>query len=117
MEVLDPAALDNLREMVGGDVEFMIELMNTFLEDAPRMLTDMRQALESGDAKLLRRAAHSLKSNSAEFGAMTLSEVCRELEELSKDGSIEGAEELIKRAETEFTNQVKAALEAVRQDL
>lgn len=116
MGVLDPAALENLRETVGGDVEFMVELMNTFLEDAPRMLADMHQALESGDAVLLRRSAHSLKSNSAEFGAMDLSELCRELEALSKNGSIEGAEELVGRIKAEFTD-VKAALEAVRDEL
>jgi HPt (histidine-containing phosphotransfer) domain-containing protein len=116
MGVLDPAALENLRETVGGDVEFMVELMNTFLEDAPRMLTDMDQALQSGDATVLRRSAHSLKSNSAEFGAMDLSELCRELEALSKDGSIAGAEELVGRIKAEFSD-VKAALEVVRDEL
>jgi HPt (histidine-containing phosphotransfer) domain-containing protein len=116
MGILDPAALENLREMVGGDVEFMVELMNTYLEDAPRMLIDMDQALESGDVAVLRRAAHSLKSNSAEFGAMGLSELCRELEMLSKDGSIEGAEELVGRVKAEFSN-VKDALKVVRDEL
>jgi HPt (histidine-containing phosphotransfer) domain-containing protein len=116
MEVLDPTVLKNLHEMVGGDVEFLIDLINTFLEDAPRMLADMRQSLESGDAKLLHRSAHSLKSNSAEFGAMTLSELSRELETLSKGGSVEGAEELVGRVETEFA-QAKVALEAMRQEL
>ncbi len=116
MRVLDPKALENLQEMVGGDVEFMIELMNTFLEDAPQMLADMQQSLESGDATLLHRAAHSLKSNSAEFGATALSELCREMEALSKDGSIEGMDEFVTRAEAELA-QVKVALEAARQEL
>jgi HPt (histidine-containing phosphotransfer) domain-containing protein len=116
MGLLDPAALENLQEMVGRDAEFMVELIDTFLEDAPRMLGDMHQALEGGDAELLRRTAHSLKSNSAEFGAMALSELCRELETMGKVGTVEGADELIVRAETEFS-QVKAALETLRQGL
>ena len=116
MGVLDPKALENLREMVGGDVEFMIELMNTFLEDAPRMLVDMRQSLESADAEILHRAAHSLKSNSAEFGAMALADLCRELEALSKGGSVEGMDELVTRIEAEFV-RVKVALQAARQEL
>ena len=116
MEVLDPAAIENLRKMVGGDVEFIAELIDTFLEDAPNMLSDMRQALEDGDAVVLHRAAHSLKSNSAEFGATTLAEVCRELEKKGKTSALEGADELLVRAEAEFT-QAKAALETVRHEL
>jgi HPt (histidine-containing phosphotransfer) domain-containing protein len=116
MGILDPAALENLREMVGGDAEFIAELMDTFLGDAPRMLSDMHQALEDGDATVLRRAAHSLKSNSAEFGAMALSSLCRELEELGKAGTFSSVDELLARAEVEFA-QVKVALEAARQEL
>ncbi len=116
MGVLDPKALENLREMVGGDVEFMIDLMNTFLEDAPRMLTDMRQSLESGDVALLHRAAHSLKSNSAEFGAQALSKLCQEIEALSKENLTEGMDRLVTSAETEF-DKVKAELQAMQQEL
>ena len=39
----------------------------------------IRRALSDGDCEAFRRAAHSLKSNSATFGAMTLSAQCREL--------------------------------------
>lgn len=116
MSVLDPAAIENLREMVGGDVEFMIELIDVFLDDAPRMLSDMRRALESEDAAVLHRAAHSLKSNSAEFGAMTLSDLCREIEALSKADTVDGTDELVGRAEVEYA-QVKTALEELRREL
>ena len=116
MGILDPAAMDNLREMVGGDAAFIAELIDTFLEDAPRMLSDMHQGLTTGDSPLLHRAAHSLKSNSAEFGATGLSNLCRELEKMGKASSLEGVEELLARAETEFA-QAKTALETVRQEL
>jgi len=116
MGILDPAALENLREMVGGDVEFIAELANTFLVEAPRMLSNMRQALESKDATLLHRAAHSLKSSSAEFGAMALSGSCRELEKMSRNGVFSGVDELLGRAESEY-DQVKVALEAMCQNL
>jgi HPt (histidine-containing phosphotransfer) domain-containing protein len=73
----------------------------------------MRQAVERGDAAGLRLAAHSLKSNSADFGAMTLSNLCRELEGLGKAGRLDGAAEKVTQAEAEY-ERVKAALEAVR---
>jgi HPt (histidine-containing phosphotransfer) domain-containing protein len=116
MGVLDPAAIDNLREMVGGDLGFMTELIDTFLEDAPLMLSNMHHALENGDAAMLHRAAHTFKSNSSEFGATVLSNLCRELEEMGKTSSLEGTGELLARVETEFV-QVKAELETMRQGL
>jgi HPt (histidine-containing phosphotransfer) domain-containing protein len=113
MGVLDPAAIDNLREMVGGDSGFMAELIDTFLEDAPLMLSDMRHALESEDTAKLHRAAHTFKSNSSEFGATALSDLCRELEEMGKASSLEGTGDLLARVEAEFV-QVKAELETMR---
>ncbi len=115
MQVLDPAALENLREMVGGDTEFVAELITTFLEEAPQMLADMRQGQESGDVVVLRRAAHSLKSNSAEFGAQTLYALCQEIETMCKSGTPVGAE-LVARVKDEFAT-VKSALEVVQQQL
>jgi HPt (histidine-containing phosphotransfer) domain-containing protein len=116
MGVLDPAAIDSMREMVGGDDEFLADLIDTFLKDAPQMLADMRQSLEAGDAEVLRRVAHSLKSNSDSFGATALGELCRKLEKMGKANALEGADELITHADAEFT-QVMAALETVRRGL
>jgi two-component system sensor histidine kinase/response regulator len=116
MGVLDPAAIDGMREMVGGDDEFLADLIDTFLKDAPRMLSDMRQALEAGDAEVLRRVAHSLKSNSDSFGATVLGDLCRGLEKMGKANALEGADALIARADAEFV-QVQAAIETVRRGL
>jgi HPt (histidine-containing phosphotransfer) domain-containing protein len=72
----------------------------------------MRTAAETGDAPGLRLAAHSLKSNSAEFGAMSLSALCKELEMMGKDGRTDGALPLIDRADAEF-KAVIPALKAI----
>jgi signal transduction histidine kinase/CheY-like chemotaxis protein/HPt (histidine-containing phosphotransfer) domain-containing protein len=110
---LDPAALDNLRQTVGDDEEFLAELVETFLEDAPQMLADMRQAAESGDAPGLRLHAHSLKSNSAEFGAMSLSALSKQLEMMGKDNQLDGALPLVDQADAAF-EAVKPALLALK---
>jgi HPt (histidine-containing phosphotransfer) domain-containing protein len=115
MGILDPAALENLREMVGGDTEFVSDLIDTFLDQAPQMLADMRQGLASGDVVVVRRSAHSLKSNSAEFGAQALFTLCQEIETMCKSGVPVGAE-LVARVEDEFA-KVKTALRAVQQQL
>jgi signal transduction histidine kinase/DNA-binding response OmpR family regulator/PAS domain-containing protein len=112
---LDPAALDNLRDTTGGDPAFLAELINTFLEDAPPLLDNLRQALGKEDAAGVRLAAHSLKSNGADFGATTFSALCQQLEMLGKSGQLSGAEALLSRINEEFEN-VKAALEAIRSE-
>ncbi len=75
---IDQATFEALKEMTGG--EFALELVDTFLQEAPSMLDTLRHALAAQDADKFRRAAHSLKSNSNTFGALTLGAMARELE-------------------------------------
>jgi signal transduction histidine kinase/DNA-binding response OmpR family regulator/tetratricopeptide (TPR) repeat protein len=110
---LDPSALERLRELAGGDDEFVVDMIDTFLHDAPGMTRDMRSALASGDAAALRRAAHSLKSNSRDFGAPALSEMCLELETMGKETALDGAPAKLAEAEVECA-RVLAALAALR---
>ena len=108
--VLDGAALDRLRESVGE--EFVGELVTMFLGDAPTQLATLRGALERGDAGEARRAAHTLKSNGATFGAEGFSELCRQLEEKAKAGELAAGDELVGQAEAEYV-RVEAALTAL----
>ena len=112
-KVIDRAVLDGLLESLGGDTEFLAELLEAFYDDSPRQLAAMQAALATGNAEDLRRAAHSLKSNSAEFGGMALSNLCRDLEAMSKAGTLDGAAELVAQAEAEY-EKVRVALEVVR---
>lgn len=106
---LDRSALDRLLETVGGDQSFVTELIETFLEEAPPMLAEIRGALEAQDAELLRRAAHSLKSNAAQFGATRLQSLCLQLEQQAKQQQLDGLDQLLAEAESEF-QAVHAAL-------
>ena len=76
--VIDMPTFTALQETTGAD--FVAELVGTFLEEAPRMLAELRSALAAQSADTFRRAAHSLKSNSNTFGASRLAEMARELE-------------------------------------
>src|SRR5215207_5766283 len=67
-----------LRDTTGG--EFVRELIDTFLTEAPSMLSDLRDSLAGGDVDRFRRAAHSLKSNGNTFGALTLGSLAKDLE-------------------------------------
>ena len=112
--IIDRGVLDRLLDSFGGDVAFLGEMLDTFFEDSPRQLEAARAGLAAGDADVVRRAAHSLKSNCANFGALALSGQCRELETLAKSGSLEGGAELVAQIAAGY-KQVHAALEAIRQ--
>jgi len=109
---LDRAALANLMALVGGD-EHLGELIDTFLEDAPQLLDDLQQAVNAADAPRLQLAAHSLKANSADYGASRLWTLCRKLESMARGGTLEGAAELVGETVEEF-QRVRRALVAMR---
>jgi CheY-like chemotaxis protein/HPt (histidine-containing phosphotransfer) domain-containing protein len=97
---LEAAAVDGLKEL-GGE-EFLLEVIETFLDDAPKLITALRASNDRGDAEELRRAAHTLKSNGQTFGATVFAELCRTLEERAKRGDLEGASGLVDRIADEY---------------
>jgi len=98
--VIDEATYRALEEAAGAD--FVADLARTFLEEAPRMIEQMNAALAAGDAETFRRAAHSLKSNSATFGALGLAQASRELE-LSAAERVAGADRAaVERLATDY---------------
>jgi HPt (histidine-containing phosphotransfer) domain-containing protein len=88
---IDRATFEALKQTTGA--EFVLELVDTFLQEAPVMLEDLRRALAAKDADKFRRTAHSLKSNSNTFGALTLAAMARELELTSASKVSEGRAE------------------------
>ena len=75
---IDPATFKALQDAAGA--EFVAELVDTFLEEAPGMLAQLDAALATRDAEGFRRAAHSLKSNGNTFGASELGARAKALE-------------------------------------
>ncbi len=77
-DAIDLAVFRELQDTAGAD--FVVELVDTFFNEAPAMLAELRSARLAADAECFRRAAHSLKSNSMTFGATTLGRLARALE-------------------------------------
>lgn len=76
--VLDPAALERLMR-IGGQ-EFLVEMIELFLEHAPQRLAAARAAFDAGDITAVYRAAHSLKSTAGNLGARALQSVAERAE-------------------------------------
>jgi PAS domain S-box-containing protein len=112
-DVEDGEAVDLTQlEAAVGDPIFVRELISTFLSDAPRLVGTLRTSLEQRNPEELRRAAHTLKSNGWTFGASALASLSEELELIAQTGALAGADELIRRIETEYA-RVEDALGAL----
>lgn len=78
---LEPDALAALIDMVGlDDPEFLVELIDTFLNDSSTIVNSLVSDWANNDRETVMRSAHSLKSTSATFQATYLSELSAELE-------------------------------------
>jgi len=75
---IDPTTYAELQATAGAD--FVLELVDAFLDETPGMMSALRSARATADAAGFRRAAHSIKSNANTFGAHTLAAMAREFE-------------------------------------
>jgi HPt (histidine-containing phosphotransfer) domain-containing protein len=111
---LEAAALEHLFEITGGDQEFFDELIDTYLDDGVAQLAAMRAAADAGDPAALLRPAHTLKSSSANVGAVDLAEQCRTLEADARAGTVPDMAARVAACESAFA-AVRAALLALRE--
>jgi PAS domain S-box-containing protein len=111
--ILDAAALQSLRDL--GGVEFLAEVIDAFLADAPSLITSLRSSLERHDTEELRRAAHTLKSNGLTLGAAAFAELCRTVERLTKGGRLDGVSELVDQIDQEYQS-LQEALASLRSE-
>jgi len=107
---INAPAFAALLDSIGGDREFLAELIETFFSDAPAQFAILRNSLAESHAENFRRAAHSFKSNAASFGAANLAALCKQLEDLGKTGDLGSAADLLSETEAEY-ERVRSALQ------
>ena len=86
MPIIDKATFEELKQLSGAD--FINELIDAFLDDAPNMIQNMQTARDTNDIESFRRNAHSLKSNANTFGATELGVLAKELEFMAKENNL-----------------------------
>ena len=108
-DALDPTAVEALLDLAGGDLDFVDEIADTYLADAPTQIDAIAAAASAGDPAALVAPAHTLKSSSASVGAVRLSELARELETAARSGAVIDASAWADAIRAEF-ERVAAAL-------
>jgi two-component system sensor histidine kinase/response regulator len=85
---------------VGGDTELLREIAVIFIDDCPRALAELREALANADARNLENAAHALKGSVANFGAETAVDAAFRLEQMGRSGRLDEAPETLRALES-----------------
>jgi HPt (histidine-containing phosphotransfer) domain-containing protein len=100
---------------VQGSEELLREIIEAFLEEAPRQIEAMRRAIEESDAPLLRRAAHTVKGSARYFGADHAFDLAMRVESLATGGDFREAipaVELLEREVARITPLLSSRLAA-----
>jgi GAF domain-containing protein/CheY-like chemotaxis protein/HPt (histidine-containing phosphotransfer) domain-containing protein len=113
---IDATVLVRLADGTGGDAEFVSELIQQFVDDTPGLVAAARAGLGTGDPAEVRRAAHTLKSNAATFGAEGLAERSRALEEAAKRNALEDGAAQVEAMAREL-EVVREALPAIWREM
>jgi two-component system, sensor histidine kinase and response regulator len=93
-------ALDRL----GGDEELLREVCQIFLEESPKLMRKLRQAIADADAEAVMRAAHSLKGELGYLGAAGASQAARALEDMGHENNLLQAAETFTVLEREMAS-------------
>ncbi|WP_017651485.1 ATP-binding protein [Fortiea contorta] len=112
---VDYAALDEILQMASFNPainarEFILETIDYYLAETPKILQDIHTYLEQKKYANLRRCVHTLASTSATLGAGDLAILCRELEAILIQENFHDVANLIEKMQTEY-HRVQIALQ------
>jgi len=109
LPALDMKIVEDLKEMMGSDYQSLIRI---YLEDSPKLIYQIQSALDNRDCQALVAPAHTLKSSSANLGALALSSIAKTIEKSAGSGDIHAPLQAGAGITAEF-ERVQAALAAL----
>ena len=109
-EILDRAVINSILSVEQSGVPDLLKrVLESYFSETPKILEAARLSAESKDVEALRKSVHALKSSSANVGARSIAQCCRETESMS--------ESALARFAGEFVEQVNREYEIVREAL
>jgi signal transduction histidine kinase/CheY-like chemotaxis protein/HPt (histidine-containing phosphotransfer) domain-containing protein len=99
-------------ENLGDDQNLFHDVVRIFLEENPRHMTRLRQAIAESDADVLEKTAHSLKGELGYIGSPVLVQQAKELEEAGRKGNLREAVTLFAELESNLSALVIAVLDS-----
>lgn len=90
-----------------GKEDPLLKVLSLYLSDSQDLVDKLREGMRAGNATVVNQAAHSLKSRSSVLGAVTLSKLCRQFEDLSRQGQLAEVEPLVQQLDAAFDHASK----------
>jgi len=84
-------------ETTAGDASLLVEVLQAFQSETPQMMADIRRALDTRDAVLLHRAAHTVKNGLYSIGDAASGDVAFAIERLGKVGAFDEVPPLLEQ--------------------
>ncbi len=95
-------------EQLGGDQSLLHEVIDIFLEEAPKHLEALHEAVAQGIAVTVENAAHTLKGELGYLGLPEISQRASQIEEMGRSNNIEGASDLLSQFEADVHGLITA---------
>jgi signal transduction histidine kinase/DNA-binding response OmpR family regulator len=113
-KILERNALSKIRALQReGTPDILNKVIGLYLESSNKLIQSIHESVRQNNSPLLQEAAHSLKSSSANLGAMKLAAICKELEHMGKTAKATAATSLMNTVTTEY----KHVTHALQQEL
>jgi signal transduction histidine kinase len=107
-----PFDLEAALEIVEGNRELLLELVQLFLEESPAQMADLSRAIARRDGAGVSLHAHSLKGPLNSLGAGAASDAAWRLEQMGRSGQLDGLDEAREALERAL-EQLEPALSAL----
>src|SRR5690242_15381492 len=104
-DTLDTTTLVDLEDIMGDE---LVTLVDAYLRDGETRIRNMREAADRGDSTEVGKLAHSLKSSSANLGAIPLANRARQVEEAARNGTLANPADSVAALERLYANAAAA---------
>ena len=98
----EPINLDQAVEEFDNDREFLMELLNGFLENVQVQIKTLNHAISEDDCEKVATEAHSIAGGARNLSAHELGRIAIELEKLVRANTLESVREIFKQLEKEY---------------
>ncbi len=99
---VDRARLDELGVLGEESRSTLRELVNLFAAETPEQIARIGEGIDAGAVDVVQRAAHNLKGGAMSLGAGRIGMLAAEIDRRAKEGSIEGADDLLTEIDVAF---------------
>lgn len=90
LEIIDKALLQELKELLEDE---FLQLLTTYVNDLNIKVPLLLSAIEEQNADDVRKLSHSLKGASLNLGAARFSELCKAIEQFSREDNLQSCHE------------------------